>query len=348
MAVEMPARIAQSVARTSEQRLGLRPRHRRGVAGALFSVLTRDVTITEQHVREGRFQRSLALIAGLSGLLGGLEVTTEHYQGSYGQRIMYSPLLISPVLFIAGVWGAFNRRIARTLLPLSSLALLADGLIGFVFHIRGIKRKPGGWRIPVVNIVMGPPLFAPLLLTIGGFLGIIATFLRREDDPVRDRLASNTASVPGWARWVPKSLLQEERLISHEIREGRFQRILAGATAVSAVLNGCESLYSHYKNKFRYRIQWTPVLLSPVIFVVSLGAIFNRWMARTLLPVMSLLATLNGLVGFFYHIRGSLRRPGGVKKPFYNLVYGPPVFAPLLFAATGFLGILTSLLRRPR
>ena len=32
--------------------------------------------------------------------------------------------------------------------------------------------------------------------------------------------------------------------------------------------------------------------------------------------------------------------------PFYNLMYGPPVFAPLLFAAAGFLGLLASLLRR--
>ena len=34
-----------------------------------------------------------------------------------------------------------------------------------------------------------------------------------------------------------------------------------------------------------------------------------------------------------------LRRPGGVKKPLYNMFYGPPIFAPLLFAACGFLGI---------
>jgi len=35
------------------------------------------------HIREGRFQRSLALIAGLSSILSGLEVTYEHYRGSY-------------------------------------------------------------------------------------------------------------------------------------------------------------------------------------------------------------------------------------------------------------------------
>jgi hypothetical protein len=35
-----------------------------------------------------------------------------------------------------------------------------------------------------------------------------------------------------------------------------------------------------------------------------------------------------------------------MKKPIYNIIYGPPIFAPLLFAASGFLGLVASLLRR--
>jgi hypothetical protein len=68
--------------------------------------------------------------------------------------------------------------------------------------------------------------------------------------------------------------------------------------------------------------------------------------ARTLLPITSLLAFINGVIGFFYHARGVMRRPGGLKKPFYNIMYGPPIFAPLLFSAAGGIGLLTSLLRR--
>jgi hypothetical protein len=51
-------------------------------------------------------------------------------------------------------------------------------------------------------------------------------------------------------------------------------------------------------------------------------------------------------VGFFYHARGILRRPGGTKHLVYNIIYGPPIFAPLLFGAAGMLGLLASLLRR--
>jgi hypothetical protein len=55
---------------------------------------------------------------------------------------------------------------------------------------------------------------------------------------------------------------------------------------------------------------------------------------------------MDGSVGCVYHARGIVRRPGGLSKPFYNLIYGPPLFAPLLFAACGFLGLLASLLGR--
>ena len=109
-------------------------------------------------------------------------MTYEHYKGSYSQRIMYTPVILSLSLCVAGVWGAFNRWAARVLLPLVSLITLLDGVTGFIMHVRGIQRKPGGWRIPVFNIVMGPPIFAPLLFAVSGFLGLITAFLRREDD----------------------------------------------------------------------------------------------------------------------------------------------------------------------
>ena len=65
--------------------------------------LTREGVVLEQHIREGRFQRSLALIAGLASLPSGFEVLYEHYRGSYSQLIMYSPIVLSPLLFVAGV-----------------------------------------------------------------------------------------------------------------------------------------------------------------------------------------------------------------------------------------------------
>lgn len=280
------------------------------------------------HIREGRFQRSLALLAGLSSLLAGLEVAYEHYKGSYGQRVMYTPVVLSGALAGAGVSAFFNRWAARTLLRLVSVVTLLDSVVGFCFHLRGIQRKPGGWRVPVANIVMGPPVFAPLLFGITAYLGLIASFLRREEDP-----PSVIALGSGW---------------SWELREGRFQKHLAVVTVLSTFFSGFEALYSHYKNNFRYQAQWTPVIITPLLMGAAALSIWRPRVARTWLPAMSALAVADGAIGFFYHARGVLRRPGGRKLSLYNILYGPPLFAPLLFAACGVVGLLASLMGRER
>jgi hypothetical protein len=316
--------------------------------------MTREGIIVEQHIREGRFQRSLALVTVFSSLLSGWEVTTEHYRGSYNQRLMYSPVLLTPVLMLAGLWGVFNRRAAQTVLPLVSLVTMLDGLIGFIWHVRGIARKPGGWRIPVFTVTMGPPVLAPLLFAISGYLGLLTAFLRREDAPKLPRLPGASRPRSAWRRLLPNSLTRERARLEHEVREGRFQRHLATSAAIAGVLSGFEALYSHYRNNFAYKVQWTPILLTPLLVFAGLGAIWSRRIGRVVLPIVSLLAILNGSIGAFYHVRAQWRRPGGVKfmivNPrqgiLYRLTYGPPPFAPLLFAASGFLGLLASLMRR--
>lgn len=318
----------------------------RAARHVLPRTLVREGVAFDHTIREGRFQRGLALIAGASALLGGVEVSYEHVQGSYSQRVMYSPVMISGMVAVAGVWGAFNSRIARTLLPISSAVLLADGVVGFLYHVRGIHRKPGGWRLAVTNIVMGPPLFAPLLLGISGMLGLIASALRRADAPRTSGILGLPRRRAAWRDLVPRGISHEGITLEQHVREGRFQKVLAIATAVSGLLNGAEALYSHYKNNFRYRVQWVPIALSPVLAIAGFGAVGSKRIAHTLLPLASLAAVINGGLGFYFHARGILRRPGALKTPVYNVLYGPPIFAPLLYAATGFLGLLSSLLRR--
>lgn len=295
-------------------------------------------------VREGRFQRSLALIAGLSSAIAGLEVSYEHYRGSYSNPVMYTPVILSGAMFISGVAGAINRRAARTILPVVSAATLADCLIGFGFHVRGIQRKPGGWRLPVFNIVMGPPIFAPLLFGTSAYLGLVASFLRREGSSTR----VSPLPVPAWLKLLPQKLQHHEVTTLQELREGRFQRHLAIATAAAAFFSGIEALYSHYKNNFRYKAQWSPIVIAAVLVGTAIAAARSPRVAKKLLPAVSALAIADGVVGFYYHARGVARRPGGLAHPVYNIMFGPPIFAPLLFAACGFLGLLASLFRRER
>ncbi len=312
-------------------------------ADGLPERLARDAQAVDLHVREGRFQRWLALIAGLSSALSGLEVTYEHYRGSYSRRVMYTPVILSGALLVAGVSGFFNRRAATTVLPVVSIITLADSAIGFSFHVRGIQRKPGGWRLPVTNMIMGPPVFAPLLFGVSGYLGFIAAFLRRDEGEDGRAMPRPTHS----RHWAKRVTGQHEPIDwKQDLREGRFQKQMAIASVISAGLSGFEAWYSHYKNNFRYRAQWTPVIVAPMLMIAGLGAVRSVRVAHTWLPAVSAIAIVDGTVGFGYHARGVLRRSGGSKNLLYNIIYGPPLFAPLLFAASGFLGVLASLLRR--
>lgn len=305
--------------------------------------LASDLSRIDMDIREGRFQRWLALIAGMSSALSGIEVTYEHYKGSYSRRVMYTPLIAAGALCAAAVLGFADRRAARTVLPIVSIVTLADCSIGFYFHVRGIARKPGGWRFPVVNMVMGPPVFAPLLFGVSAYLGVVASYLRRGDVEDKHVLPRPTYAT----HWARRFTNRHEPIDwAQDIREGRFQKQMAAAAALAAFLSGFEAAYSHYKNNFRYPVQWTPLIIAPLLTASGIGAVKSARIAHTWLPAISALAMVNGAVGFGYHVRGVTRRSGGSKKLLYNIIYGPPIFAPLLFAASGSLGLLASLLRR--
>jgi hypothetical protein len=306
----------------------------------------RDLFRADTDIREGRFQRSLSLLAAASSVLSGLEVAYEHYRGSYSNRIMYTPVILSAALTGVGVAAFFSEGAVKTMRWTAGITL-ADSVIGFYFHVRGIHRKPGGWRAPIANIVMGPPIFAPLLFGTAAYLAFIASYLRREG-------AKETTLdvVPHGAHrksWMNVFRRRHKRISwRQDIREGRFQRHVAFATALSAIFSGIEALYSHYKATFWHWSQWTPIIVSPLLAASGFGAMGSRRIAHTALPATSALAALDGSLGFYYHCRGVLRRPGGRKHLLYNIMYGPPVFAPLLLGAAGMLGLLASLMRREK
>ena len=302
----------------------------------------KDLEIAANRIREGRFQRSLSLLTAGTSIVSGLEVAYEHYRGSYSRRVMYTPVIMSILLAMAGIAGFFSGRAARTVLRGISVLTLVDGAVGSYFHVRGIQRKPGGWRLPMTNMIMGPPVFAPLLFGTSAYLGLIASFLQREEAS-RDTRSRRESLL---ARLLPAKEGRELLSAEQDIREGRFQRQVAIVTGVSALLSGFEAFYSHYKNNFRYAAQWTPILLAPALSGAAFASVKSRRLATTALPALSVLASADAAVGFYYHGRGVLRRPGGSKHLLYNIMYGPPVFAPLLFGAAGMLGLLASLLRR--
>lgn len=132
------------------------------------------------NIRHGRFERMLSGLAAVAAVVTGLEIYFEHDRASFGNRWMWLPIALTPPMAAAGIAGIFSRRAAKTALPAVSTLVVANGLQGMYLHVRGMMRKPGGLSQALYNIEMGPPLMAPLLVTVVGGMGLLASILRRE------------------------------------------------------------------------------------------------------------------------------------------------------------------------
>jgi hypothetical protein len=142
--------------------------------------MKRRVRRAVRDFRRGRAQKLLSAATAASALPLGVEIYVNHYSGSFGNRWMWTPVLLSPVLSAAGVAGVVSERAATTVLPAMSSFYLLDGLAGLYFHVRGAARKPGGLREASYNLVMGPPALAPGALAMVGGIGVAAALSRRE------------------------------------------------------------------------------------------------------------------------------------------------------------------------
>jgi hypothetical protein len=139
-----------------------------------------DAARLVEDVRHGRFERSLAALTAAGALVTAGEIYFEHDKASFGNPWMWAPVALGPVGAVAGVAGVASRRAAKVALPIAGAAIVANGLQGVYLHARGIHQKPGGFRNLRYNLEMGPPLLAPLLVTMVGGMAILAAVLRRE------------------------------------------------------------------------------------------------------------------------------------------------------------------------
>lgn len=138
------------------------------------------VSETFEEVRRGEFGRTLSALTGLGAVVAAVEIYFEHDRASFGNRVMWLPVALGPIGAAAGVAGLVSEKASHTVLPLTSAAILVNGVQGTYLHARGVGQKPGGWRNARYNLEMGPPLLAPLLMSMVGGMGLLASILRRK------------------------------------------------------------------------------------------------------------------------------------------------------------------------
>ena len=139
------------------------------------------------------------------------------------------------------------------------------------------------------------------------------------------------------------------RACVRNLRRGRAQRLLSGATAAAALPLGRRDLRQPLRRLVRQQVdvdagralarRWAPP-----------GSPASRPSARRgpWLPALSALYIANGALGVYLHLRGIARKPGGLREASYNLVMGPPLLAPGSLTMVGAIGLAAAVMRRER
>jgi len=135
---------------------------------------------TLKNLRAGRMQRLLAAATAFSAPPLAFEIYLEHEKGSWGDKWMWTPIVLTPPLTAAGIAGFVSPRAARTVLPFFGALYALDGVVGVVTHFQGVRKRPGGFGEARYNLVMGPPLLAPGSLALIGGMGVLAAIMKRE------------------------------------------------------------------------------------------------------------------------------------------------------------------------
>src|ERR1700734_1311640 len=99
-----------------------------------------------RNVETGRFERSLSALTAAGALVTAAEIYFEHDSASFGNKMMWLPVVLGPVGAAAGVAGFFSRRMAKTALPIASAAIVVNGVQGRYLPAGAIAQKPGARR----------------------------------------------------------------------------------------------------------------------------------------------------------------------------------------------------------
>src|ERR1700746_759374 len=83
-----------------------------------------------RNVETGRFERSLSALTAAGALVTAAEIYFEHDSASFGNKMMWLPSALGRVGAAGGLAGFFSRRMAKTALPITSAAIVANGVQG--------------------------------------------------------------------------------------------------------------------------------------------------------------------------------------------------------------------------
>lgn len=239
-----------------------------------------------------------------------LDSALEHYRGSFANRAMVTPLLVSSLMLAISAHGTRDRRpdIHRARHAVSVLAA-GTGLLGTGFHVWNVLKRPG--QLDWQNLFYGAPVGAPMAILLAGLLGAAAERVRDTPGDERPRLWGFPAG-----------------------------RALAGLSALGLLGTTGEAALLHFRGAYHNPAMFTPVTLPPVGAALLLrsaagserpGSRLTRWWLRA--------TALMGGLGVVFHAWGVQRNMGGWRNWSQTLLNGPPLPAPPSFTGLALAGL---------
>lgn len=115
--------------------------------------------------------RAVVVFAAVAYVVVGVQLSLYHWAGGFRHRVMWAPVLLTPVIVLGALAGALRRESPWGWIALALLVVgVVDGLIGLAYHIRGTRSQIGG--LSVRNVLSGPPPMLPVAYAALGALGI--------------------------------------------------------------------------------------------------------------------------------------------------------------------------------
>lgn len=254
--------------------------------------------------------RRLNRAAGVLALSVFADSSIEHYRGSFQNKAMFTPLIVSALTLGTSVHGTADRRnAAHVARDTTYLLAAATGLIGTGFHVYNVLKKTGGfsWQ----NLFYGAPLGAPMAILLSGLIGFCS-------ERVRETPHATTPTIFA----LPAG------------------RAMAAVTSAGLVGTAGEAALLHFRGAFHSPFMMLPVTLPPfgAVLMARVAAggptrehRFTRWWMR-------LLAAM-GAAGVGFHAYGVSRNMGGWRNWSQNVLNGPPLPAPPSFAGLALAGL---------
>lgn len=256
------------------------------------------------------FQWLTLVIVGLTPLLL-LDALVGHYRRGFKVPAQYAPFVSGGLLLVGALLALTLPGFgpARAALRVSSWIAVGVGVVGFGFHqYHGTYLKPGGYGMALHYAMYGAPALAPLALTALGLLGLVAA----------------------------QGLAGDSTVLGLGLRQALFA--LTAASLLGSVL---QAALLHYRGAFNNPAMYLPVTVPVVTILLLLWVLFAT--SHILLVSLAFwlwLTFITGFAGLGMHLRGVDRQMGGLYIPLFNVLQGPPIWAPAAFTGFSVVGLV--------